>query len=344
MQVKTTHCNDANFLFWCLESFKLQSASISSLFHLFTPGLSNVTFGSDSGVLSYRGNGKIKRSLSSVLLSLRTRQADATLLHAEKDSDYITISLQDSHLLLQLQAGGKEGYPTLTAQSPGPFSDGEWHTVELSMENQDLQSSTWIMVVDGDREETYVSNTSSGNLDFLREGVDIFLGGLGLDVGGKLAGCLGPVEIGGLPLPFHGDTELNLPRPQEEQFVRIASTAAPQYGCWGANVCEPNPCQNQGVCENLFDLSQCRCPSGWTGPLCQDSTDTCASSPCVHGNCTVLSDRYDCVCELGYSGNQCEREVDMCEDNKCSKGATCLRGFQNYTCLCPQNMTGQHCK
>ncbi|KAM3865556.1 protein crumbs homolog 1-like [Diretmus argenteus] len=302
--------------------------------------LSNVTLESDSSILSYQGNGKIKRSLSNVFLSLRTRQSDATLLHAQNGSDYLAISLQDSHLVMELQAGDS---PKLTLKTPSQINDGEWHALEFSMENQRLQSSKWIMAMDGGKEEIHMSNTTAGNLDFLREGVDIFLGGLEQGAGGNLVGCLGPVEIGGLPLPFHGDTELNLPRPQEEQFVRINGHAAPRYGCWGASVCAPNPCQNQGVCEDVFDLYRCTCPAGWAGLLCQDPTDTCASSPCVHGNCTNLSGGYECVCDLGYSGAQCEVEVDTCEYNNCSKGATCLRGIENYACLCPHNMTGEFC-
>ncbi|KAM4605054.1 protein crumbs homolog 1-like [Polymixia lowei] len=305
--------------------------------------VSNVTLGGDSGFLSYQGNGKIKRSLSSVSLRLRTRQSDSTVLHAEKGSVYLTISLQDSHLLMELRAGINQDSPKLTVQTPGPISDGEWHTFELSMENGDLPSSRWVMVVDGREEQPCVSDTTAGNLDFLREGVDILLGGLGLDAGGSLAGCLGHVEIGGLPLPFHDDTELNLPRPQEEQFVKITGAVAPRYGCWGTSVCAPNPCHNQGACEDLFDLSRCTCPSGWAGPRCQDPSDTCASNPCVYGNCTILSEGYECVCESGYSGALCGVEVDMCDDNKCNTGATCLRGFQSYACLCPQNMTGQYC-
>ncbi|XP_044075959.1 protein crumbs homolog 1-like [Siniperca chuatsi] len=305
--------------------------------------LSNVTFQVESSILHYRSNEKIKRSLSSVSLSLRTRQSAATLLHAQKDSDYLTVSLLDSHLVMELQAGAGKDSRKLAVQSQGPISDGEWHTVEFSMENQTLPTSRWIMAVDGGKEELSMSKTAVGHLDFLREGTDIFLGGLSLDAGVKLSGCLGPVEIGGLPLPFHLDTELNLPRPQEEQFVRINSNAAPRYGCWGASVCAPNPCKNEGVCEDLFDLHHCTCPSEWTGPLCQDPTDTCIPSPCIYGNCTNLPGGFKCVCELGYSGEQCEVEVDMCENSNCGNGATCLKGFQSYACLCPQNVTGQYC-
>eukprot|EP00063_Salmo_salar_P070388 XP_014045223.1 PREDICTED: protein crumbs homolog 1 [Salmo salar] len=308
--------------------------------------VSNVTLRNDS-ILAYRGNGKIRNHLSSVLLSVRTRQTDATLLHTEKGSEFITISLQDSHLLLELQAGGGEASPKLTAQSRGLVSDGQWHMVELSMEAPDLQTSRWIMVLDGGRdgveEEHVVSEVASGSLAFLREGVDILLGGLGPEAGGNLDGCLGPVQIGGLPLPYYGDTDLNLPRPQEGQFVRNPGAATPLYGCRGASVCTPNPCLNQGVCEDLFDLYLCRCPPEWMGPQCQNDVDTCAVKACVHGNCSVLGEGYVCACEPGYGGTRCEKDVDTCENNRCGPGATCLRGLLNYACHCPRNMTGPFC-
>lgn len=303
-----------------------------------------MTFRDESSVLQYRSNGKIKRNLSSVSLSFRSRQSTATLLHAQKDSDYLTVSFLDSHVVMELQAGADKDSRKVTIQSQGPISDGEWHTVELSVENQTLPASRWILAVDGGKKELSVSKTAAGDLDFLREGADIFLGGLSLDAGVDLSGCLGLVEIGGLPLPFHMDTDLNLPRPQEEQFVRINGNAAPRYGCWGASVCASNPCKNEGVCEDLFDLHHCTCPSDWTGPLCQDPTDTCVSNPCFYGHCIDLPEGFKCVCEPGYSGRQCEVEVDVCGNSNCSKGSTCLRGFQSYVCLCPQNLTGRYCE
>ncbi|KAM6920020.1 protein crumbs homolog 1-like [Lycodopsis pacificus] len=306
--------------------------------------LSNVTFRVESNILHYQSNGKIKRRLGSVSLSFRTRQSTATLMHAQKDSDYLTVSLLNAHLVMELQSGAGKDFYKVTVPSKSPSSDGEWHTVELSMEDQTLPTSRWILAVDGGKKELSVSKTAAGNLDFLREGADIFLGGLSMDTGVNLTGCLGAVEIGGLPLPFYLNTELNLPRPQEEQFARINHNADPRYGCWGASVCAPNPCNNEGVCEDLFDLHHCTCPSEWTGPLCQDPTDTCISSPCVYGNCINLHGGFMCMCELGYSGKQCEVEVDMCENSNCSQGASCLNGFNSYTCLCPQSLTGEYCE
>lgn len=302
-----------------------------------------MTFRLGNSILWYHSNKKIKSNLSGVSLSFRTRQSEAVLLHAQRDSDHITISLLDSHLVTELLGGADHDSLKVTAESLGPLSDGEWHFVSISKERQ-FPTSRWIMDVDGHKEYISVSKAAVGDLNFLRDGADIFLGGLSQESGLTFSGCLGPVEIGGLHLPFHLETELNLPRPQEEQFVRGNSNNSPQYGCWGATVCAPNPCQNGGMCEDLFDQHQCTCPSEWTGSLCQDQTDTCNSHLCVNGNCTNLSEGYKCECEPGFTGEQCEVEMDMCENSSCNYGATCLKSFQSYTCLCPRNMTGHFCE
>ncbi|MED6231961.1 hypothetical protein ATANTOWER_015887 [Ataeniobius toweri] len=301
--------------------------------------LSNMTFRLENSILLYHSNRKIKRSLTRVSLSFRTRESAAILLHAHRDSDHITVSLLNSYLVMKLQAGTDKDSLRVTAQSLAPLSDGEWHFVSISKES----TSRWIMAVDGGKEYISVSKAAVGDLNFLRDGADIFLGGLSQESEMTFSGCLGPVEIGGLHLPFHQDTELNLPRPQEEQFVRGNSNNSPRYGCWGASVCAPNPCQNGGACEDLFDQHQCTCRPEWTGSLCQDQTDTCNSHPCVYGTCTNLPKGFKCECEVGFTGEQCEVEVDMCENSSCSYGATCLKGFQSYTCLCPRNMTGHYC-
>ncbi|KAM4557610.1 protein crumbs homolog 1-like [Fundulus diaphanus] len=304
--------------------------------------LSNVTFRPENSILWYRINRKMKHSPTNVSLSFRTRQSAAILLHAQRDSHHMTVSLLNSHLVMELQAGAENDSLLVTAQSLAPLSDGEWHFVSIS-KDKPAPASRWIMAVDGDKEYISVSKAAVGDLNFLRDGADLFLGGLSQESGATFSGCLGPVEIGGLHLPFHLDTELNLPRPQEEQFVRGRSNNLPQYGCWGARVCAPNPCQNGGACEDLFDQHQCRCPSKWTGSFCQDQTDACNSHPCVYGNCTSLPKGFKCECEVGFTGEQCEAEVDMCENSSCSYGATCLKGLQSYTCLCPRNMTGHYC-
>ncbi|KAK9979686.1 hypothetical protein ABG768_013103 [Culter alburnus] len=300
----------------------------------------NVSLRSDSHMITYRGNGKIKRYLSSISIHFRTRQQNATLLHAEQDSQFITISIQDGHVVLELQGEKQASYVYIT--SLDLVNDGQWHRADFSMDSTAIQSSRWRIVLDEHWEKSSISFTASEDLDFLKEDVDIILGGLGPNSEGNFAGCLGLVEIGGLALPYYSDMEMNLPRPQEEHFLRTSGT--PYFGCWGSNVCEPDPCQNGGVCEDLFDLFKCHCPSDWDGQRCESTLDTCASNPCVHGACRVVSAGYECSCDVGYTGRRCELEVDVCAHHKCSNGGTCLRGLKRYACLCPRNTTGPFCR
>uniref|UniRef100_H3CQU2 Crumbs cell polarity complex component 1 n=1 Tax=Tetraodon nigroviridis TaxID=99883 RepID=H3CQU2_TETNG len=303
--------------------------------------VSNATFRFESGVFRYRSSGRIRRRLASVSLSFRSRQPNATVLHAHKDAHHLTLSLLDSHLVMELRAGTQGA----TLRSRAPLSDGRWHRVELRLEEPALPASGWVMAADGEEESRSASAASAGELEFVTEGADVVLGGLGWEAGASFSGCLGPVEIGGLLLPFHLHSELKLPRPQEEAFTLASGGSAPRRGCWGARVCAPDPCQNDGACEDLFDLHRCRCPPQWTGPVCREPADPCVSGPCVHGNCTNLpAGGFGCACQAGHSGERCEVEVDACQDSKCVNGATCLKGVQSYSCLCPQNLTGQYCR
>ncbi|KAM6962533.1 LOW QUALITY PROTEIN: protein crumbs homolog 1 [Aplochiton taeniatus] len=301
---------------------------------------SNATFLEGSSVLAFRGNGFISRVLGSLSLSLRTRKRHAAILHAEKGPEFVTLSVQDGLLFLELQSG--QGSSPVSLASRRNVSDGEWHSAHLFMATPWVPTSQWTLVLDEETEEASTSEAEGGNLDFLREGVDILLGGLGLEAGWNLAGCLGTVEVGGVALPYFNATEVNLPRVQQEQFVRH-SPSPPLSGCRGSSVCEPDPCRNGGECLDLFNMFNCSCVEGWAGRHCDFFTDTCAADPCVHGNCSVNGRTYECACEFGYAGADCEEEVDVCERHMCANGATCLHGIDKYACLCAENYTGPYC-
>uniref|UniRef100_A0A4W6CN67 Crumbs cell polarity complex component 1 n=1 Tax=Lates calcarifer TaxID=8187 RepID=A0A4W6CN67_LATCA len=297
---------------------------------------SNATFLNDSTVLSYRGNGPISRNLTNLSLNLRTRKHNAAILHAEKDSAFVTLSVQDGFLFMELQSSTldnsgeerEEGVSTVSLSSRRSVNDGEWHSVHVFMAAPWAETSQWTLEV---------------NLDFLKQDVDIFLGGLAPDAGWSLAGCLGTVELGGIALTYFSSSDVNLPRLQEEQFIQT-SGQPPLLGCSGAPMCEPNPCLNGGECQDHFNTYNCSCAEGWAGRRCDFFTNTCASSPCVHGNCSVNGLTYECTCEFGYAGVDCEEEVDMCENHLCAHGGTCLHGPDRYACLCPENYTGPLCK
>ncbi|KAJ8274475.1 hypothetical protein COCON_G00091000 [Conger conger] len=315
---------------WCELSPCPSSAVCQPLVHGFEC-VSNATFHKDSSGVSYQGNGKIMRSLTSVSFRIRTRSHNANILQAKKALEFLAVSVWDSRLYLELRSGVRS--LGLNVGSRVAVSDGQWHSVTLTMVAPSSKISRWTIEVD-DRGDPSVSEVATGNLDFLREGANLLVGG------GGLVGCLSTVEIGGIGLPYHGDDELRLPRPQEERFVRTSAGPA-LLGCWGSPVCDPDPCLNGGYCVDLFDQSRCACGPGWAGPLCQLSSDPCGSGPCIHGNCSADA--------LQYSGPNCtsseeqEEEEDPCQSHLCARGATCLRGYSTYTCLCPHDTTGELC-
>ncbi|XP_054858797.1 lactadherin isoform X2 [Eublepharis macularius] len=84
--------------------------------------------------------------------------------------------------------------------------------------------------------------------------------------------------------------------------------------------CHPNPCQNNGVCQQLpsrgdvFTKYACKCPWGYEGKHCQNRSSSfsaldmneCSSQPCKNGGiCLDLESDYACKCTSPYLGRTC---------------------------------------
>ncbi|MGH0173435.1 UNVERIFIED_CONTAM: hypothetical protein FKN15_065780 [Acipenser sinensis] len=212
--------------------------------------IANATFTEDSNIM-YRGNGKIDRDLTNITFSFRTRKQETTLLHAEKGPEFVTVAIQNSRILFELQS--EMSFITVSMKSLLPVSDGRWHKMTLSMIYPTSLFSRWHMAIDG-AEETTTTSEATGNLNFLK-GTEILLGGLGPDVGGNLVGCLSTVEVSGVSLPYFDGADIHIAKPQQEQFIKT-STKPAITGCSGASVCTPNPCLMGGSCEDLFNLTR----------------------------------------------------------------------------------------
>ncbi|XP_072344515.1 protein crumbs homolog 2-like [Scyliorhinus torazame] len=288
----------------------------------------NATFQGDYHPVVYTGNMLITRDLISISMDFKTRDLDAVLLQANNGADSVWFVIHNSHLRFRLYSGNS--VEALTLSSNINISDGRWHSVMITMVEPFRMSSRWIMIIDGDSNTT--SPVTAGNLNFLQSNVNIILSS-------NFTGCLGVIRIGGIYLPYFNQKFFTY----NEQFVRVTSPIT-QIGCFGTEVCSSNPCQNNGTCEDLFDIYQCHCIAGWEGIRCEFNIDDCMSSLCIHGNCSDLVEGYECSCDLGYTGRNCENNINDCVNHECRNNGTCIDGINSYFCSCANQFTGRYCE
>ncbi|KAG8556043.1 hypothetical protein GDO81_017908 [Engystomops pustulosus] len=327
-------CKDVQ---WC-QLTQCPSGSVCEL----VPGgyecISNAVFTGNGRTISFRSNGKIMRDLTNLTIGFRTRDTESVLLHAQREPEVIRINIQNKYLHFHLQSGNDLNAVSLISEDP--VSDNQWHTVTLSMTAPTSQTSTWQMEIDKKQKKT-ISSLPTGNLNFLKEDTDIYLG---VDIGGmqrNFAGCFGTVLIEGIHLPYFVDADYIMVKPQLEQFMRTSAEIV-DIRCLESDPCASNPCLFGGSCRDVFTHPVCTCPKGRSGDVCEIKTTECLPNPCSNGNCTTEADGYRCDCEPGYTGPTCDYII--CHGHLCARGATCALGADGYFCLCPSNVTGQQCR
>uniref|UniRef100_A0A2K5JCB4 Protein crumbs homolog 1 n=1 Tax=Colobus angolensis palliatus TaxID=336983 RepID=A0A2K5JCB4_COLAP len=302
--------------------------------------IANAVFNGQSSQILFRSNGNITRELTNITFGFRTRDANVIILHAEKEPEFLNISIQDSRLFFQLQSGNS--FYMLSLTSLQSVNDGMWHEVTLSMTDPLSQTSRWQMEVDN-QTPFVTSTTATGSLNFLKDNTDIYVGDGAIDNIKGLQGCLSTIEIGGIYLSYFENVDGFTNKPQEERFLKI-STNSVVTGCLQLSVCNSNPCLHGGNCEDIYSSYHCSCPLGWSGKHCELNIDECFSNPCIHGNCSDRVAAYHCTCEPGYTGVNCEVDIDNCQNHQCANGATCISDTNGYSCLCFGNFTGKFCR
>ncbi|XP_036018354.1 protein crumbs homolog 1 isoform X6 [Mus musculus] len=302
--------------------------------------IANAVFSGLSREILFRSNGNITRELTNITFAFRTHDTNVMILHAEKEPEFLNISIQDARLFFQLRSGNS--FYTLHLMGSQLVNDGTWHQVTFSMIDPVAQTSRWQMEVN-DQTPFVISEVATGSLNFLKDNTDIYVGDQSVDNPKGLQGCLSTIEIGGIYLSYFENLHGFPGKPQEEQFLKV-STNMVLTGCLPSNACHSSPCLHGGNCEDSYSSYRCACLSGWSGTHCEINIDECFSSPCIHGNCSDGVAAYHCRCEPGYTGVNCEVDVDNCKSHQCANGATCVPEAHGYSCLCFGNFTGRFCR
>ncbi|KAF2364658.1 EGF-like calcium-binding domain [Trinorchestia longiramus] len=108
-----------------------------------------------------------------------------------------------------------------------------------------------------------------------------------------------------------------------------------------SNPCASSPCLNRGRCSNVGDSYMCHCPFNISGSRCQNKF--CNPNPCQNkGICEEGISGPICMCQ-GFVGLTCDIDINECEKNPCPIEAICLNTLGSYRCDCPEGVSGTLC-
>ncbi|KAF7669071.1 hypothetical protein LDENG_00245390 [Lucifuga dentata] len=109
--------------------------------------------------------------------------------------------------------------------------------------------------------------------------------------------------------------------------------------------CNPNPCLNNGVCEEKGKRKfKCDCPKPFKGKKCEKGPKVCRRGRCGRGECVLTSTPpfYECKCKEPFQPPDC-RTFSLCEPNPCRNEGTCIRDGNDFDCKCPPGYRGRFC-
>ena len=107
---------------------------------------------------------------------------------------------------------------------------------------------------------------------------------------------------------------------------------------------EVSPCLNNGTCLEDSESFECDCMPGYEGKVCEQETDECLSSPCLHGACQDRENDFHCDCVPGYEGKLCDIDTDDCKNDPCHNEGYCIDQLNGYQCQCKIGFQGENCQ
>ncbi|XP_053476333.1 hyaluronan-binding protein 2 [Ictalurus furcatus] len=109
--------------------------------------------------------------------------------------------------------------------------------------------------------------------------------------------------------------------------------------------CTPNPCLNNGLCEENRGRFKCKCPKPFKGRVCEKSKKACKADTCGYGQCVLTSTPpyFACKCKAPFQPPDCKK-IAPCQLNLCLNGGTCEKDGQDFDCVCKTGFSGKFCQ
>ena len=134
----------------------------------------------------------------------------------------------------------------------------------------------------------------------------------------------------------HGGSCLELPTPSG--FACTCPARFSGSRCeYDLDPCSSSPCLHGAKCVNLKNDFHCECPPKLSGKRCHYGK-YCNPNPCQNsGVCEEGLEGPICKCR-GFTGEFCTIDVNEClHQNPCHNGGTCINSPGGFTCICPGN-------
>ncbi|XP_030853956.1 protein crumbs homolog 1 isoform X2 [Strongylocentrotus purpuratus] len=189
--------------------------------------------------------------------SFSTTIPSGHLLQSFSQGDSLTVEMVDGSLSVTSREGTSGESVTITGLG-SDLDDGEWHDFEINLINSEP----------GFMEANVTSDSCQNNICSETGTFNSQLSDFGL------------VYFGHVPTNYAGPITNNaytgcmrdVKQTSSDDFIMATNpTEHAESGCSRTLQCDPDPCNGQGECTDLWWTYTCQCRLGYTGPSCETS-------------------------------------------------------------------------